>query len=468
MLFNSFSFLFLFLPIVLFVAIRLKGKWLLAWITVASFIFYALIEHAWFLLPMFITTVLDFFVALKIANATKPAIKKSLLLVSLCGNLGLLFYFKYSSFFLVNILDNLNHLFSTTQWHWDHFFPVILPAGISFYTFQTLAYIIDVYRGEAKPETNFWRFAGFVSFFPHLVAGPLTRHDQLIPALKKIETEGVHPRWEEGIFLFVIGLAKKVLIADRIASLIDPVIADMTHSGFIISWMVMIGYALQIYFDFSGYSDMAVGLGRLFGIELPRNFNKPYQSINPSDFWTRWHITLSAWLRDYLYIPLGGNHNGKTNRFKNIMITMILGGLWHGANLTFILWGFYHGALLVIYHVTKTYWDKLTPSVQKTVTFILVCFGWVFFRSSDISQVYLWFGSLFGFHGWGFPSSTINFLQFFLFIILGLLVVNLKFNANNFQGFRSLNGIQQMALGTLAVGAIIFMNYSSRFLYFQF
>lgn len=305
MLFNSLSFLLLFLPIVLWGARRLDGQSLLRWITLSSYAFYALAGQPWFLIPMLVTTILDYFLAQWIETATFVPFRRGLLLISLCGNLGLLMYFKYSGLFLHTAQKIWALGANSGTFPWFRYLDVILPAGISFYTFQTLSYILDVYHGTAKAEHNFWEFAAFVSFFPHLVAGPLTRHHQLIPQLQKIKREGIVSRWDGGVLLFAIGLCKKTLLADRIGDLIDPLLSDFTTVGLPAAWLLLLGYALQIYFDFSGYSDMAIGLGRLFGIELPQNFDSPYQALNPSDFWRRWHITLSQWLRDYLYIPLG-------------------------------------------------------------------------------------------------------------------------------------------------------------------
>lgn len=328
MLFNSFSFLLIFFPLVLFVSTKLIGKPLIRWITLASILFYSYAGHKWFVIPMLFTTVLDFQLAkLMEKRPLDKRFKWILLIISLSGNLGLLFIFKYAGLFadFFGIFHSTeNGILHST---FGNLFTLGLPAGISFYTFQTMSYVIDVYRGDCPAEKGFWKFACFVSFFPHLVAGPLTRHNQLIPQLDIIENRGIRPRWNAGIFLFSIGLSKKVLIADRIGTLIDPLLVDIGRLDCVSAWMALIGYALQIYFDFSGYSDMAIGLARLFDIELPQNFCSPYKALNPSDFWRRWHMTLSRWLKDYLYISLGGNRCGPLRRNVNLMLTMALGGL---------------------------------------------------------------------------------------------------------------------------------------------
>jgi alginate O-acetyltransferase complex protein AlgI len=294
--------------------------------------------------------------------------------VSLAGNLGMLAYFKYSGLLVRTTESALIALGLEESARASRWFEVILPAGISFYTFQTLSYIIDVWRGQAPAERNFVRFAGFVSFFPHLVAGPLTRHHQLIPQLARIAATGISARWREGLLLFAVGLCKKVLIADRLGNLIDPLLAPPLALDAPRAWLALLGYAFQIYFDFSGYSDMAIGLGRLFGIELPQNFNSPFKATSPSDFWRRWHMTLSAWLRDYLYITLGGNRCSPARRRFNLMITMVLGGLWHGANWTFAAWGTWHGGLLVLHHALPA-WERMSVFWQRNVTFLLVTLG---------------------------------------------------------------------------------------------
>ena len=396
MLFSSLEFLILFLPLTLAVALRLRGQPLLRWIAFTSVVFYAFAGHWWFIVPMLVTTVVDYWVAIVIERTQAPARRRALLAVSLAGNLGLLAYFKYAGLLARTVEAGVAALGVPSMLHVTRWFDVILPAGISFYTFQTLSYIIDVWRGAAPAERNFVRFAGFVSFFPHLVAGPLTRHHQLIPQLTRIATTGISPRWRAGILLFCVGLCKKVLLADRLGNLVDPLLAAPMELDALRAWLALAGYALQIYFDFSGYSDMAIGLGRLFGIELPQNFNSPYKAASPSDFWRRWHMTLSAWLRDYLYITLGGNRCSPARRRVNLMATMILGGLWHGANWTFAAWGTWHGLMLVLHQANAERWERLPVVWQRNVTFLLMTLGWVFFRAETFGQAAHWFAALAG------------------------------------------------------------------------
>lgn len=457
MLFNSFEFVFIFFPLTFFVALKLRGNTLLRWICLTSIVFYACAGHVWFIIPMLVTTVVDYFVALKIEENKKS--KKIWLYLSLTGNLGLLAYFKYSALVL-----HTAEYFSKQHWPWLSFFNVILPAGISFYTFQTLSYIIDVYRGHCKAERNFARFTGFISFYPHLVAGPLTRHNQLIPGLTEIAQKGIHPSWRLAVMFFSIGLCKKVLLGDWLGPLVDSHLKSIDQLGFFSSWLALVGYSLQIYFDFSGYSDMAIGLAHFFGIKLPTNFNEPYRSLNPSDFWTRWHITLSLWLRDYLYISMGGNKCSARRKSFNLMATMVLGGLWHGANWTFAAWGFFHGAILILYHSTKRDWDKLPKLLQMIFTYFLVCIGWVFFRAENFSMAALWLSKLFGF-------SKITQLQpdsgkLLLAVLLGLFSIHWLRRWKNEGMYFS--AFAQIALAACTTIALLLVNNSSRFLYFQF
>ncbi|WP_016834367.1 MBOAT family O-acyltransferase [Herbaspirillum lusitanum] len=469
MLFNSLDFIFVFLPLSLLVAAALRRNALLFWLTVCSAVFYAFAGHIWFLIPMAITTGLDFWVGRKIYTSTTQAHRKLYLCISLVCNLGLLAYFKYSGLFL-HTAESIEALFGSTLLHTNLrlALTVVLPAGISFYTFQTISYVIDIYRKDADSEPNFLKYLSFVTFFPHLIAGPLTRHNQLIPQLSLIANNGIKPRWEEGIYLFAIGLAKKVLIADRIANLIDPLISDIGNAGMIGAWLALIGFALQIYFDFSGYSDMAIGLGRLFGIELPRNFNSPYKALNPADFWKRWHITLSQWLRDYLYISLGGNRCSPARRRLNLMITMVLGGLWHGANWTFALWGLIHGLMLVLYHSKEGTWNRCTPFTQRCLTLLLVVIAWVPFRSDSLTHTFSWYLSMVGsdgLRGSALHGSTLLWLA----PLEGIAIWIALRQHNSLEiGYKNLSRSKLIALSAIASASVLMMNYSSRFLYFQF
>lgn len=275
---------------------------------------------------------------------------------------------------------------------------VILPIGISFYTFESISYTFDVYRRETEPASSFWNYAGFIVFFPHLIAGPIIRYRDIGPQLigKRHQLSEVC----HGAALFILGLGKKLLVADGIAPLVEGVFNGTSH-GFVDSWIAVFGFTMQLYFDFSGYTDMAIGLAALFGFRFPQNFNAPYHAESISDFWSRWHMSLSSWLKDYLYIPLGGNRKGPGRTFLNLFATMLIGGLWHGANWTYVCWGGYHGALLV----GQRFWNKqkLPASSWRpfniALTFVLVMVGWAIFRAPDLSVMRTVFAGMCGLQG---------------------------------------------------------------------
>ncbi len=313
----------------------------------------------------------------------KKTARKILLIISLVCNLGLLGFFKYYNFFIGSLAPLLNSFgFKTGT------LSIILPVGISFYTFQTLSYTIDVYRNKLEPCDNFFDFALFVAFFPQLVAGPIVRASVFLPQLKT-KRQLTLSRFAEGSKQFIIGLFKKAFIADNIAFFVDFVFKNVDVFDGATVWLAVLAYSIQIYCDFSGYSDMAIGISRILGYDLPVNFNYPYLAKSVTEFWQRWHISLSTWLRDYLYIPLGGNRKGRVRTYINLLITMILGGLWHGAAWTFVLWGVLHGVALAI---NKGFRELFGNKIKKTLlynlvswclTFLVVIVGWVLFRSTN-------------------------------------------------------------------------------------
>ena len=363
------------------------------WLLIAaSLIFYA----AWsipFTSLIVISAVLDYFAALGVHRSRTRWRRRAFLLMSLCGNLGLLGYFKYANFFL----ENLHALVGDGAL--GDALSIVLPPGISFYTFQTMSYTIDVYRGQLTPTKKFDRLFLFVSFFPQLVAGPIERAGHLMTQFEHAITQ--RPRIENivvGGRMIIYGLFKKVLLADTCARLVDPVYAE---PGAFSGWSLLVAtyaFTLQIYFDFSAYSEIARGSARLLGIDLMRNFDQPYLSSNPSEFWRRWHISLSTWIRDYVYLPLGGNRGSRPRVLFNLVVTMFLSGLWHGAAWTFVLWGLYHGALLlfdVLLRRTELVRDKLAfvPASWRAfaawmLTFHLVVIGWILFRAKTLADAW--------------------------------------------------------------------------------
>jgi D-alanyl-lipoteichoic acid acyltransferase DltB (MBOAT superfamily) len=398
MLFSSYTFLFQFLPAtaLAFAAARRHspraGIMVLAG---ASLFFYG----AWrpvYMLLLIASIAVNFSLGLRMED---PLRRRGIGTLGVALNLAVLCYFKYTNF----IFDSLNTLTGAPL----PFFNIVLPLGISFFTFQQIAYLVDVMRG-ARVERDIVSYTLFVSFFPHLIAGPLVHHAEMIPQFKRGRTGRSAVLAARGLAIFAAGLFKKVVIADNLAQFVSPVFAHLDAGGGVTTpwaWLATLSYSLQIYFDFSGYSDMAVGLALLFGIRLPVNFRSPYQALSIVEFWRRWHITLSRFLRDYLYIPLGGNRLGEQRRYINLMVTMLLGGLWHGAGWTFLVWGGLHGAYLGINHLWREWrgGDARAPAnglaakgLSWTITFFAVVVAWVFFRARTMAGAWQMLGSLFG------------------------------------------------------------------------
>jgi D-alanyl-lipoteichoic acid acyltransferase DltB (MBOAT superfamily) len=349
-------------------------------LVIASYAFYASWNPPFALLLAF-STLLDFVLALRLERTRGRAARAGLLGLSLAGNLGILGFFKYGAF----AQENLHWLLGTDGTLID----VVLPVGISFYTFQTLSYSIDVYRGRQRATRSLLDFALYVSFFPQLVAGPIVRAGELLPQLSRWRAPDA-AEVERGIQRIAAGLAKKVLFADGLGRYVDVVFADPSAWGGANLLLAAYAYAYQIYFDFSGYTDMAIGLAMLFGIRLPENFDRPYRATSPRDFWRRWHVSLSTWLRDYLYISLGGNRRGSLRTGLNLWITMLLGGLWHGAAWNFVLWGAYHAALLSLQRALEALPAaariRVPRPLRQVLTFHLVALGWILFRAASLDD----------------------------------------------------------------------------------
>ncbi len=421
MVFSSYTFILVFLPLVLvgFAALGKirQRKAPFAWLVVCS-----LVYCGWWRLPDLAPLVISILVNYRLGRWLEiggPVHKRWLLGAGVSANLGLLGYFKYAGFFV----ETLNAVAGTDLTSP----PIVLPIAISFYTFQQIAYLYDAYQGKTR-EHSFIDYCLFVSFFPQLIAGPIVHHAQMLPQFYRRTLRFKSADLSVGISLFVFGLSKKVLIADELSPLVGELFdADPAAPlPFALAWVGTTAYALQIYFDFSGYSDMALGLGRLFGIRLPLNFNSPYRATSIIDFWKRWHITLSVFLRDYLYIPLGGNRKGKVRRYVNLMLTMLLGGLWHGASWSFVLWGGLHGLYLMVNHAWRAAMGpiRLGPVATwaaRVLTFVLVLIAWVPFRANGVDQVSRFYTAMFGLGG--FDLSLGNLESDKAWIIAGCLAL---------------------------------------------
>jgi len=393
-IFSSSIFLVYFLPIVLALYLIIPNYFKNAFLLVASILFYS-----WgapeFIVVILITTALDFYLVQIMASSTTEFKRKLFLILSISLNLGLLTYFKYCNFFI----DNLNGLLSFMSVGELKWVNVVLPIGISFYTFESITYVVDVYRKEHKPLTNFFQYQLYILFFPKLIAGPIVRFSEIADQITgRFDTYKVDV-FLSGAYRFVIGLAKKVLIANVIAKIADEVFAlpVNTLSSFE-CWVGALAYTFQIYFDFSGYSDMAIGLGKMFGFNLPENFNNPYTSRSITEFWQCWHITLGNWMKNYLYIPLGGNKVTTKRLYINLAVVFVLSGLWHGASWTFVLWGVYYGCWLVIERMFLLQYFKKIGVISWLITFFIVVIGWVFFRANSVEQSFSFIGRMFQGH----------------------------------------------------------------------
>lgn len=514
MLFNSYAFLFIFLPSALFLFHSLRR---LGWergsifsLSVMSLIFYGWWNYIYLFLiiPLMIG---NFAIAIYIDRnrANRSVQAKAALVLGITGNIVVLGYFKYANFFV----ESFNELFGYEL----ILEKIVLPLGISFFTFQKIAFLVDVYGGRVQ-RLNFLDYSLFVTFFPQLIAGPIVHHTDVMSQFRR--RGAVPATWFAlGITIFTIGLLKKLLLADNVAVLVSPQFEAASAGAvltFFEAWCAAIAYTLQLYFDFSGYSDMAVGSALLFGIKLPINFNSPYKSTSIIDFWRRWHMTLSRFLKEYVYIPLGGSRKQPLRVYINLFITMLLGGLWHGAGWTFIVWGALHGFYLVVNHFWRSLKErlgfnlastsKLGPRIGQTMTLICVVIGWVFFRSDNLSSALVMLKAMAGYNGVAFPapfiqaiqslitegdlhllnnvlSSSTGFDSSLLFIVLLLGIVWLCPNTQELTGYpeigyesRPTNGILRwrqspvwaVVTGCLFAVGVLSISKVSEFLYFQF
>lgn len=406
MLFNSFEYIFVFLPIALIgyyvLCHYMKNEIALAFLLFVSLAFYGYWNPVYLLLFGF-SILVNYFLGQRISHSVYP---KAWLVAGIILNLTLLGYYKYFNF----VVDNIEAV-SGVNWNVEN---IILPLAISFYTFQQVSYLVDAYRGEVK-DFNFTHYALFVTFFPQLIAGPIVHHKEMLPQF--FDARNLSPKvinFALGISIFALGLFKKAVIADSLSQYVGPVFDGNDKVDFVQAWVSTLAYTFQLYFDFSGYSDMAVGSALLFGIRLPVNFFSPYKSASIIEFWRRWHITLSRFLRDYLYFALGGNRFGKLSRYRNLFLTMLIGGIWHGAGWTFMIWGALHGFYLIVNHGWRWLLERAGCRIDSlaytifawSLTFLSVVFSWVYFRAPSVTRANEIIAGMLGFHGATLPSGV--------------------------------------------------------------
>ena len=450
MLFNSIAFL-CFIPLFMLAYWPARGRARLWVMLVGSLIFYAWWDWRFIFLLLF-SALVDYSLGILLENERDAAMRKRLIIISVAVNLGLLGFFKYFNFFVSSFA-----LHETRD-----VIKVVLPVGISFYVFKTMSYTIDVYRGTQTAERNLLRFTTFVVFFPELVAGPIVRASRLLPQLAR-DHRFSYERMVAGLTMIASGYVRKVAIADTIAPLVD---VRFAHPEAHNSWSLLIGvylYAFQIYCDFSGYSSIAIGLARILGFDFGINFDRPYFSRSFSEFWSRWHISLSSWLRDYLYVSLGGNRGGTWRTYRNLMITMLLGGLWHGASWTFVFWGALHGAYLVVERAVKL---RLPALLRILIVFHLTCFAWVFFRAHSFSNAWQMLTGIASMHGSPFDMDNRGRIA----KCVVMIAVLLGFEAASFLPKREVTPAMRLAFVAACVWVVlIFGTFSgNNFIYFQF
>jgi D-alanyl-lipoteichoic acid acyltransferase DltB (MBOAT superfamily) len=462
MLFSSLEFIFVFLPLTGLAFVLLR-RWRGVSLALNSLALASLFFYGWWrpdYVPLFLGSVVVNFVFGRCIHGPDRR-SRGVLILGLAVNLGLLVYFKYASFISQAIVQ--------LGWAKTPLPLQLLPLGISFFTFTQITYLVDRCRGLAPP-TSFTRYLLFVSFFPHLIAGPVLHHAQMMPQL-----ENPRPTWTgffTGLFLFSIGFSKKVVIADTVGTLVDAGFRQPANLQPFYAWLVLVAFAIQLYFDFSGYSDMAIGLGKMFAVDLPWNFDSPYKSTSLAEFWRRWHMTLSNFLKDYVYIPLGGSRRGPLRCVFNLFLTMLLGGIWHGAGWTFILWGAMQGAGLAVNHLWRSTEVQIPRLVCWWMTIMVVVLGWVLFRSSSLSQALVMYNHLFTLKSipdWEYISSLAG--DTLLYVLLGVVLVfacpNAKALASRCQPTLVMAG-WTAALFALAMVFVLGIQNQPEFLYFNF
>ncbi len=476
MVFSSIVFLVYFLPIFLLVYYISAPKFKNIVLLLASIFFYS-----WgapkFIFVILGTTLLDFYLVKWMATSPTRLYRRLLLTISVSVNLGLLFYFKYSGFFIENVDLVLTHLFHAHALGWTK---LVLPLGISFYTFETITYVVDVYRGEHKPLDNFWNYQLYIILFPKLIAGPIIRYHELADQITDRSANENTENRLMGFYRFIIGLSKKVLIANEMGLLADSVFktnyADLSSYA---AWIGILAYTFQIYFDFSGYSDMAIGLAKMIGFKFPENFENPYISQSITEFWRRWHMSLGRWMKNYLYIPLGGNRvDSKLRLYFNLWLVFLISGLWHGASWNFVIWGAYHGTFLALERafLLKAF-SKIGKLFRTVITFFIVVVGWVFFRVEKFHDAVHYIKRMFAFDSKAYnlnpdPAFYPIFIVAAFFAFFTFFKWTQKFQDAVFAGEytnlrHSVATLLSLILFILAVGNIAGSGFNP-FIYFRF
>lgn len=479
MVFSSLEFILIFLPLTIFIYYTFIKynllQFAITFLFLASLFYYAYWNpsHIWVILS---SIVWNFSIGYFLSRLPKNKLKlrKPLFILGILGNISALAYYKYTNFTLLSMNSLMGTQFPA--------FEIIMPIGISFFTFQQIAYIADIYTSKnANPTTNknFINYCLFVCFFPQLVAGPIVHHQEMMPQFadpnnRKVNWKNIY--W--GLFLLSIGLTKKVVIADNISPLVIQAFEKSSSLTFMEALIASFAYTFQLYFDFSGYSDMAVGCALFFNIHLPFNFNSPYKSINIQDFWRRWHITLSRWLREYIYIPLGGNKKGNERTLFNLFITFLIGGIWHGAAWTFILWGALHGFAIIIHRLWTKAGYKMPTLVAIIVTFLFINFTWIFFRAPNFERVGLFLDGFMFYNGFWFSAKFLTLVNdgIFAIIIFAALLIFITKNSQEFYLKKIPSTCLSLYSFALLAGSIVllfmlffyFPDVKSEFIYFQF
>lgn len=466
MVFSSIVFLYIFLPIMLFIYFIVPNKFKNAVMIVASLIFFAWGEIRYIFI-MLLLAVMDYVCGNKINKyMDNPTKKRIFLFIDVGTNLLILFFFKYADFIItsINSITNLN-------------IPLLnipLPIGVSFNTFQSLSYIIDVYRGTVKCEKSFYNYLAYTMLFPQIIAGPIVRYETVD---KELEVKNISiDNFSLGIKRFIVGLGKKVLIANNIGALWNTIEqGQISNLTFVLAWFGIIAFALQIYFDFSGYSDMAIGLAKMFGMDFDENFNFPYISKSITEFWRRWHITLSSWFRDYVYIPLGGNRKGFAKQIRNILIVWFLTGAWHGASWNFILWGLYFGVILILEKlIILKLLDKCGKIFSHIYAIILILIGWVIFAFEDLQKIGAYFGAMFNITNFVNNEALYYLRNYGLIAIIGIICSTMlvkkllvKLDESNKIGIKIIEVVVYIGILILCTASLVTDTFNP-FLYFRF